>query len=154
MFGMSVVKTRFDLFGGTITLEPKALFSSSTARIANVLTKQSKSYIEFWVTGKWRNVFFSSLQTSRIFRVVSLTSTHTRLRPHTSLLAMSPAEVTEKLGLHRMRDRSWYVHPRCVFTPIFPFWSLTFGMCSCATTGEGLFEGLQWLSQNVKKRQQ
>ena len=26
--------------------------------------------------------------------------------------------------------------------------------CSCATTGEGLFEGLQWLSQNVKKRQQ
>ncbi|KAF4599576.1 hypothetical protein EYR40_006671 [Pleurotus pulmonarius] len=49
--------------------------------------------------------------------------------------AMSPAEVTEKLGLHRMRDRSWYVHP------------------SCATTGEGLFEGLQWLSQNVKKRQ-
>ena len=23
---------------------------------------------------------------------------------------------------------------------------------SCATTGEGLFEGLQWLSQNVKKR--
>lgn len=46
--------------------------------------------------------------------------------------AMSPAEVTEKLGLHRMRDRNWYVHP------------------SCATTGEGLFEGLQWLSQNVK----
>jgi ADP-ribosylation factor protein 6 len=30
------------------------------------------------------------------------------------LLAMSPAEVTEKLGLHRMRDRSWYVHPRYV----------------------------------------
>jgi hypothetical protein len=25
---------------------------------------------------------------------------------------------------------------------------------SCATTGEGLFEGLQWLSQNVKKRPQ
>jgi len=23
-------------------------------------------------------------------------------------------------------------------------------MGSCATTGEGLFEGLQWLSQNVK----
>jgi len=28
------------------------------------------------------------------------------------LKAMSPAEVTEKMGLHRMRDRSWYVHPR------------------------------------------
>lgn len=64
---------------------------------------------------------------------------------------MSPAEVTEKLGLHKMRERSWYVHP------------------SCATTGEGLFEGehsinflslvsrvigLSWLSTNVKKRAQ
>ncbi|KAF0496464.1 ADP-ribosylation factor family-domain-containing protein [Gigaspora rosea] len=46
--------------------------------------------------------------------------------------AMSPAEVTEKLNLHHMRDRAWYVHP------------------SCATTGEGLFEGLNWLSQNAK----
>ena len=29
---------------------------------------------------------------------------------------MSPAEVTEKLGLHRMRDRLWYVHPRYVIS--------------------------------------
>jgi hypothetical protein len=29
-----------------------------------------------------------------------------------------------------------------------------FYLFSCATTGEGLFEGLQWLSQNVKKRRQ
>ncbi|CAH1762781.1 8932_t:CDS:2 [Entrophospora sp. SA101] len=48
--------------------------------------------------------------------------------------AMSPTEVTEKLGLHRMKDRAWYVHP------------------SCATTGEGLFEGLNWLSQNTKMK--
>lgn len=67
-------------------------------------------------------------------------------------VAMSPAEVTEKLGLHRMRDRSWYVHPRCVFTISIGIGRLTW-FYSCATTGEGLFEGLQWLSQNVKKRQ-
>ncbi|KAJ2454914.1 hypothetical protein EV183_001175 [Coemansia sp. RSA 2336] len=30
--------------------------------------------------------------------------------------AMTPAEVTEKLGLHRMRDRQWYVHPSCANT--------------------------------------
>lgn len=48
--------------------------------------------------------------------------------------AMSPAEVTEKLGLHRMRDRNWYVHP------------------SNALTGEGLFEGLNWLVQNVNQK--
>ncbi|KAI3656598.1 hypothetical protein MP638_003025 [Amoeboaphelidium occidentale] len=48
--------------------------------------------------------------------------------------AMSPAEVTEKLGLQRMRDRNWYVHP------------------SNALTGEGLFEGLTWLTQNIKSK--
>ena len=41
--------------------------------------------------------------------------------------AMSPAEVTEKLGLHRMRDRSWYVHPRCVSTLLGCHVSLMFG---------------------------
>ncbi|KAJ1979311.1 ADP-ribosylation factor, Arf Arf6 [Dimargaris xerosporica] len=46
--------------------------------------------------------------------------------------AMTPAEVTDKLELRRLSDRTWYVHP------------------SCATTGEGLFEGLNWLSQNIK----
>ncbi|GAA5930849.1 hypothetical protein JCM3775_000733 [Rhodotorula graminis] len=46
--------------------------------------------------------------------------------------AMTPTEVTEKLGLLRMKDRSWYCHP------------------SNALDGEGLFEGLNWLSQNIK----
>ncbi|WWD19819.1 ADP-ribosylation factor 6 [Kwoniella shandongensis] len=47
--------------------------------------------------------------------------------------AMSPAVVTERLGLHKLKGgRLWYVHP------------------SCATTGDGLSEGLQWLSANVK----
>ena len=64
---------------------------------------------------------------------------------------MSPAEVTEKLGLHRMRDRSWYVHPRCV-SVVQSSHARLMPRISCATTGEGLFEGLQWLSQNVKKR--
>lgn len=40
-----------------------------------------------------------------------------------SLAAMSPTEVTEKLGLLRMKDRSWYCHP------------------SNALDGDGLFEG-------------
>jgi hypothetical protein len=37
---------------------------------------------------------------------------------------MTPPEVTEKLQLHKLKDKIWYVVP------------------SCATTGEGLFEGL------------
>ena len=38
--------------------------------------------------------------------------------------AMTPTEVTEKLRLGQLKERMWYVVP------------------SCATTGEGLFEGL------------
>ncbi|XP_029211890.2 ADP-ribosylation factor D-like [Acropora millepora] len=44
--------------------------------------------------------------------------------------AMKPHEVQEKLGLTRIRERNWYVQP------------------SCATTGDGLHQGLQWLSSN------
>ncbi|GFX37121.1 ADP-ribosylation factor 6 [Trichonephila clavipes] len=45
---------------------------------------------------------------------------------------MKPHEVQEKLGLTRIRDRVWYVQP------------------SCATTGDGLYEGLTWLTANNK----
>jgi len=45
--------------------------------------------------------------------------------------AMSVAEVTDKLGLHSLRHRKWYIQ------------------ATCATSGEGLFEGLDWLSANI-----
>lgn len=46
---------------------------------------------------------------------------------------MRGKEVAEILELPRIaKDHTWKVEP------------------SCATTGEGIFEGLQWLSSNVK----
>jgi len=42
--------------------------------------------------------------------------------------AMSVAEVTDKLGLHQLRSRKWYIQS------------------TCATSGDGLYEGLDWLS--------
>ena len=45
---------------------------------------------------------------------------------------MKPHEIQEKLGLTRIRDRNWYVQP------------------ACATTGDGLYEGLTWLTSNHK----
>lgn len=45
---------------------------------------------------------------------------------------MKPHEIQEKLGLTRIRDRNWHVQP------------------SCATTGDGLYEGLTWLTSNHK----
>ncbi|KAK3900934.1 ADP-ribosylation factor [Staphylotrichum tortipilum] len=48
--------------------------------------------------------------------------------------AMSVAEVTDKLGLHSLRQRTWYIQS------------------TCATSGDGLFEGLDWLAQEIKKK--
>ena len=46
--------------------------------------------------------------------------------------AMTAAEITDKLGLHSIRQRHWFIQS------------------SCATNGEGLVEGLDWLSANVR----
>ncbi|XP_038975045.1 ADP-ribosylation factor 2-like [Phoenix dactylifera] len=48
--------------------------------------------------------------------------------------AMSVSEITDKLGLHALRQRRWYIQS------------------ACATTGEGLYEGLDWLSSNISDK--
>ncbi|XP_077412824.1 ADP-ribosylation factor 1-like 2 isoform X2 [Vanacampus margaritifer] len=47
--------------------------------------------------------------------------------------AMTAAEITDKMGLHSMRDRQWYIQ------------------ATCATNGDGLCEGLDWLATMLKK---
>ncbi|KAL7677389.1 hypothetical protein ACOME3_003626 [Neoechinorhynchus agilis] len=46
--------------------------------------------------------------------------------------AMSAAEITDKLGLHSLRNRNWYIQ------------------ATCATTGDGLYEGLDWMSNQLR----
>ena len=48
-------------------------------------------------------------------------------------IAMKPTEITEALGLDRITDRAWWVQP------------------SCATSGDGLYQGLTWLSSHQSK---
>jgi len=48
--------------------------------------------------------------------------------------AMNAAEITDKLGLHSLRQRNWYIQS------------------TCATTGDGLYEGLDWLSSSLAKK--
>ncbi|KAI9887875.1 MAG: hypothetical protein M1823_000263 [Watsoniomyces obsoletus] len=50
--------------------------------------------------------------------------------------AMSAAEITDALGLHSLRQRSWFIQS------------------TCATSGDGLYEGLDWLSNALKKANQ
>jgi len=46
--------------------------------------------------------------------------------------ALNARDVTEKLGLTQMRNRKWYIQS------------------TCATTGDGLYEGLDWLANELK----
>ncbi|KAJ3693764.1 hypothetical protein LUZ60_009244 [Juncus effusus] len=55
--------------------------------------------------------------------------------------AMNAAEITDKLGLHSLRQR----HCDIVFFYIL----CRYIQSTCATTGEGLYEGLDWLSNNI-----
>ncbi|KAF8947982.1 hypothetical protein CPC16_003581 [Podila verticillata] len=48
--------------------------------------------------------------------------------------AMNAAELTDKLGLHSLRQRHWYIQ------------------ATCAPSGDGLYEGLEWLSTSLKNR--
>ena len=45
---------------------------------------------------------------------------------------MDPYEIQEQLNLVGIRDRNWYIQP------------------SCATTGDGLYDGLTWLTSRSK----
>jgi small GTP-binding protein len=47
---------------------------------------------------------------------------------------MSVPEITEKLGLHTLKGREWYIQG------------------TCALTGDGLYDGLDWLSKTVSKK--
>jgi len=47
--------------------------------------------------------------------------------------ALTASELTDRLGLSGLRDRQWYIR------------------ASCAVSGEGLYEALDWLTQALKK---
>merc|ERR1712086_1117286 len=48
--------------------------------------------------------------------------------------SMPAAEVIEKLGLQTMQNRKWFVQS------------------ACATTGDGLYEGLDWMSRTLSSK--
>ncbi|KAG0276442.1 hypothetical protein BGZ96_003277, partial [Linnemannia gamsii] len=48
--------------------------------------------------------------------------------------AMSAAEITDKLGLHDIRQRQWHIQ------------------ATCATSGDGIYEGLEWLFSHLKRK--
>jgi ADP-ribosylation factor protein 1 len=47
--------------------------------------------------------------------------------------ALGAADLSDQLGLHALRHRQWFIQS------------------CCATTGDGLYEGLDWLSETLQK---
>lgn len=45
--------------------------------------------------------------------------------------AMSPAEITDALSLHSIKNHDWHIQ------------------ACCALTGDGLYDGLGWIAQRV-----
>ena len=68
--------------------------------------------------------------------------------------AMNAAEITDKLGLHGLRQRTWYIQVcPCLLFPFLPCPLICpMAKAACATSGDGLYEGLEWLSANIKRR--
>merc|ERR1712072_112933 len=48
--------------------------------------------------------------------------------------SMPAAEVTEKLALRNMRNRQWFIQS------------------TCATTADGLYEGMDWMSRTLSSK--
>lgn len=65
---------------------------------------------------------------------------------------MSVAEITDKLGLHSLRQRTWVCYSPLPTAGLLPVLTvLQYIQATCATSGDGLFEGLDWLAQEIKK---
>ena len=66
--------------------------------------------------------------------------------------AMNAAEITDKLGLHSLRQRAWVSNPSS-FEILSSDTNLykQYIQSTCATSGDGLYEGLEWLSNSLRK---
>jgi len=66
--------------------------------------------------------------------------------------AMKVQEVTERLGLNKLRNRQWYIQGASAPTGlvlVVTFLCLTRTFCFA---GDGLYEGLDWLSNTLSKK--
>ena len=62
---------------------------------------------------------------------------------------MNAAEITDKLGLHSLRQRAWVRMVLPVRTDQLTRYQYI--QSTCATSGDGLYEGLEWLSNSLRK---
>lgn len=77
--------------------------------------------------GEARDELHKMLSDDQLRDAIVLVLANKQDLPH----AMNASEMTDKLQLHQLKQKNWFIQP------------------CCATTGEGLYEGLDWLSTQL-----
>uniref|UniRef100_A0A3B4F752 ADP-ribosylation factor 5-like n=2 Tax=Haplochromini TaxID=319058 RepID=A0A3B4F752_9CICH len=116
--------------GEIVTTIPTIGFNVETVEFKNI------SFTVWDVGGQdkirplWRHYFQNTqLQEDELKDAVLLVFANKQDLPN----ALSVSELTDKLGLHALRSKTWHIES------------------TCATQGTGLYEGLDWLSQELSK---
>ncbi|CAN1307548.1 Probable ADP-ribosylation factor At2g15310 [Linum perenne] len=121
--------------GETVTTTPTIGFNVETVEYRNVSFSVWDVGGQHKIRGLWRHYFHN------VEGLVILTDVE--LRDSALLVfankqdfegAMPASEIAHKLGLHSLGQRQWFVQ------------------CSSATSGEGLYEGLNWLSSVISTK--
>ena len=122
LFGMSAVKTRSDPFGDIVFIpapRPCAFLMfpvdfQNTQGIIFVVDSNDRERVS-----EAREELQRMLNEDELRDALLLVFANKQDLPN----AMNAAEITDKLGLHSLRQRSWYIQ------------------ATCATSGDGLYEG-------------
>ncbi|PKU30132.1 adp-ribosylation factor 1 [Limosa lapponica baueri] len=127
--------------GEIVTTIPTIGFNVETVEYKNI------SFTVWDVGGQdkirplWRHYFQNTqADDQRWFREAGVSSQRVGEKNNSSSFpqdlpnAMNAAEITDKLGLHSLRHRNWYIQ------------------ATCATSGDGLYEGLDWLSNQLRNQ--
>ncbi|CAG2166537.1 unnamed protein product [Oppiella nova] len=112
----------WDLGGGSKIAPLYKHFCHNTQCMVFVVDSSDRECI-----GEARDIFWSLLSDDQLRDAVVLVLANKRDKPD----AMTMEEVSERMGLHTLRTHRWHIQS------------------TCAITGEGLYEGLDWVSKNA-----
>lgn len=98
----------------------------------------------------WEMQYCLYLQTSKIFPMQWML-----LKLPTNLACTHSGSATGKHSLHWFADRTWLLLHAYLFGCVIclpSFFLSRYIQSTCATSGEGLYEGLDWLSNNIANK--
>ena len=93
-------KIKSDYYGDIITKTPKDLSSLLTQVTKKESTLPKKNYKECWEKKSSKTLLSWSLPTNKVQSILIIIK---------DMGVMTVPDITEKLGLHTLRNREWYI---------------------------------------------